>query len=605
MILSKKIIDAAEKSRMKALLPELAESLGRPQVLPAKKRLQLFRQSRIAIACVMLLIFPMMAALSLEPKAVIASLALFGILPAVVALDTKRPAQLDRALLASMLAAGVVLFAGVLRGLNGISAAAILALLLVEALTLARPAMRKTLLMLASLGIVGTVTAGHMLEPVFGVGQWSLTAITCAMLAHVIAMALGLNRIMRDKLAAQKSIHPDAEGFDAILDQTMIHFERNGAILHVSDNCETILNIPASELLGRGLIDLILVSERPALLTTLSTAAATQTPRTVHLHMRRSLDDAIPHYRWVELKVAPAASGQLIGALRDVDDEINEEGELQRARDAAAQAKLARSAFLSTINHELRTPLNAIIGFSEILSNPQTIPVNAAKTQEYATLIHGAGRDLFRKISAMVDVTRLDSGVYDINKEPTDIISLLESAVESFRLEPDANAVPVEFIKDATIKDHLDVDLDSGAMRSILFQLLSNAAKFGGALKPIQLHLMASDKDITISIKDSGPGIPQEKLELLGTYFARLDETLNRAHGGIGLGLSLTRGIVALHHGHMRIESRTGKGTNVMLTLPRNSDHAVASGSMSHANLVQLQKPNTPLFDQSQDRRYG
>jgi two-component system, cell cycle sensor histidine kinase DivJ len=587
---------------MKALLPQLAQSLGGSQILPAQQRLQLFRQSRIAVAGVMLIIFPMMAALSLEPAAVIASLALLGILPAVIALDTKRPAQLDRALMASMVAASVVLLGGVLRGLNGISAAAILALMLIEALILARGNARMKLLMLAALGIGASTTAGLMLEPVFGVGQWSLTATSCVLLANITTIIFGLNKILRDKLAAQNTAQPGAEGFDAILDQTMIHIERNGAILHVSNNCESILNIPASELLGRGLIDLILVSERPALLTTLSDAATQQAPRAVHLHMRRSLDDAIPHYRWVELKVAPSASGQLFGALRDVDDDMEETSALQRAQNDAAQAKLARSAFLSTINHELRTPLNAIIGFSEILSNPQTIPVNATKTQEYATLIHGAGRDLFRKISAMVDVTRLDSGVYDINKEPSDIISLLESAVESFRLEPDANAVPVEFDKDAAIKDHLDVDMDSGAMRSILFQLLSNAAKFGGTQKPIQMHLSATDKDITISIKDSGPGIPQEKLELLGTYFARLDETLNRAHGGIGLGLSLARGIVALHQGQMRIESRTGKGTNVMLTLPRHSHQAVLP-----TNLVQLtpQKSQRNIQDQAQDRRYG
>jgi two-component system, cell cycle sensor histidine kinase DivJ len=586
---------------MTAILPAMKASLEMRQILPAHSRLRLFRQTRSIAAGLMLLLFPMMAATSLEPLAVIGALALFGILPAAIALDARRPAQLDRAVIMAVFVAAIVLFAGTLRGLNGAAALAIFGVMLIESALLVRPATRTKLLLVAAAGIVALAVSSLTVEPVFGTGNWSLSACLLTITLNMATLSIGLSHIMFEKKAIQNSVVIKGSEIDSVISEAVVCLERTGMILRVSDNAERVLNIPGSALLGRGLVELILVSERPALLTSLAEAAQAQKTSSIRFHMRTSVRDALPSYRWVELTVSPSATtaGQLVGALRDINDLMLEEGQMKTLEAEAEQAKLARAAFLSTINHELRTPLNAIIGFSEILANPGTIPVNAAKTQEYATLIHGAGRDLFRKISAMVDVTRLDSGVYDIAKEPTDISNLIESAIESFRHEPDALDVPIEF-RGSTVA--IDSEIDSRAIRSVMHQLLSNAAKFGGKLKPIRVSLGSTAQQVTISVTDSGPGIPRDKLELLGNHFARLDETLNRAHGGIGLGLSLTRGIMSLHQGSMSIESKSGKGTTVMLTLPRHSAVPAASD-----NLIQLGsiRSNSIAFDHKRERRNG
>jgi two-component system, cell cycle sensor histidine kinase DivJ len=585
---------------MMAIQPYFESLTGARQVLPVRDRMRLFRRSRITAAGVMLAFFPLIAATSLEPTGLIGALVLFGILPAVIAMDVRRPASLDRAILLTLLAASSVLLAGTLRGLNGVSAVLLLAVLMIEGLLLSRTGSRKKILITGGCGLIALAISSGISEPVFGAGSWSVAASATAIVVNSAVLGFGILEIAQRVISSRTSLAMQTSEIESAMNEAVLTLDPTGSVLRISDNTERVLGIPASSFMGRGLVNLVLVSERPSFLTTVSHTSATRTNIAIRLHMRTSVAEGIPHYRWVALNISPSrtSSGQCIATLQDIDDAMREEERLKHIEAEAKKAESARSAFLATINHELRTPLNAIIGFSDILANPATIPHDAIKAREYAQLINTAGRDLHTMICAMIDMTRLEAGVYEIEKEPTEIRGLLKTVLDSFQDEPEGRDVSVTFeMPDKT----LDIDMDARAMRSALQQLLSNASRFGGRGKPVNVSVKSDFESVMIAITDHGPGIPEEKLALLGKPFARLDETLNRNHGGIGLGLSLARGIAELHRGNLFINSTIGKGTTVVLSLPRAvSLSGIGAKAIAPANLIHLAKSrpeavSTPL----------
>jgi two-component system, cell cycle sensor histidine kinase DivJ len=289
-----------------------------------------------------------------------------------------------------------------------------------------------------------------------------------------------------------------------------------------------------------------------------------------------------------------------MATLRDISQQVAEEERLSIIAADAETARSARAAFLSTVNHELRTPLNAIIGFSDILANPATTPQNADRAREYATIINGAGQDLLRMVTAMIDITRLDSGVYDFEAEPADLCSVVEAAVDAFRQEPDGKNTAIKITR-TTSTDSLDAPLDQRAFRTVLGQILSNAAKFGGSA-PISVAIGGDAEHLTVKVSDRGPGIPAEQLAALGRHFERLDESLSRDRNGIGLGLSLARGLMGLHNGRMAIESKPGKGTTVTLSLPRTGAKP-ATATNIHALVLPSTNAPAEMTDNAPERR--
>ncbi len=273
----------------------------------------------------------------------------------------------------------------------------------------------------------------------------------------------------------------------------------------------------------------------------------------------------MPIYRWVELRQQGRPSrGLRFATLRDISSDVAEEAERAAVVAAAGRADAARAAFLSTVNHELRTPLNAIVGFSEFLANPSTTPSEPARVQEYAAIIHEAGHDLLGKVAAMIDITRMQSGAYDFAAEPLDVAAFVRSCVEGFRadrgLAPDA--LPV-----AAPRTPVTAQIDPRAFRSALLELLANAFKHGLG-SGVRVVVTESAGSVAVAVQDSGPGAAADRLAQLNRDLSPGDETLSRAKGGLGLGLTLARGVMALHGGEAAFENRKGGGAAATLRLP-------------------------------------
>jgi two-component system, cell cycle sensor histidine kinase DivJ len=532
--------------------------------LPAAARLRLFREGRLCAAALVICLFPLLAFTSREPVAVTASLLLFALLPAVIAIDVRRPARLGRATMLSMIIMAAVLTGGVLRGLPPAAALMLICLAALEAFLASRHAGRMMTMAAALAGIAAVSLAAQFAPSSVGSAGSSL-AMAALALCSTVMLTRGIGLVYHQERLRSRQDRALSGEIAAVVSETVLAVDMSGRVIRVSANSERVLGLSSMDLMGRGLAELTLVGDRPLLLTAFSDSAAAA-PRQKHrIRLRQTTDDVSPRYRWAEITIVPSAMvGIAIASLRDVSTDVVEEERLDQAAKEAESAKIARSAFLATVNHELRTPLNAIIGFSEILANPLTGPTDPERVREYAAIVHGAGQDLLRMVSAMIDVTRIDAGIYDFEAEDMDVAVLVNAAVEAFQAEPDARGESFTVIP---LEKALHARVDARAFRSVLHQIFSNAAKFGKG-RGIEVTLARTQDCVCVCIRDGGDGIAADKLDLLGKHFARLDDSLNRANGGVGLGLSLARGLMALHGGKIMIESTLGRGTTVALHLP-------------------------------------
>lgn len=253
---------------------------------------------------------------------------------------------------------------------------------------------------------------------------------------------------------------------------------------------------------------------------------------------------------------------------RDVSDKKQNEAALIRAKTAAENANRAKSEFLANMSHELRTPLNAIIGYSELLEE---------ELEEFggSEILHGdverifvAGQHLLSLIDEILDLTKIESGKLDVmikkvNLEAlvTDIARLIEDEILKRN-----NVLKIE------ISPNLgEIETDELRLRQILFNLLSNASKFTPTGE-IVLSVHEEDDRIYFSVKDTGIGIPDDKLDQIFNYFTRIDGTSTSDMGGAGIGLALTRKYCNVLGGDIRVESRPGKGSVFIFWLPRKFD---------------------------------
>ncbi len=552
--------------------------------LTPDESLRLFRECRLVSAAVILAVFPAIALASGGSMAVLAALLLFGILPAAIALDVRDTQGLPRAIVLSLMVAALVLLGGMLRGLPPVPAMAMLSVLAIEATLLSGPKLRLQILATVA-ATIATALAFGIFQPFGMANGWlgeplpfATMTIAVVLVVNVMLLARGMTRSLAAERRTFRDQRLQSRETEAMASETVVAVDSSGAVIRVSSNAMRVLGLPSDALKGRGLIELILVADRPSFLTALGDCVHSGADPTLRARLRTSPASDAPRYRWVEIALMASGedSGIALASLRDIDRLIAEEELGRRALAEAEAAKSAQASFLTTVNHELRTPLNAIIGFSEFLANPATTPQSAEKLREYANIINGAGRDLLRIVTAMIDITRIDGGVYEYEPETTDLTALVRSTIDCFELTPEAQQTKVSLKAPDT---PLEAQVDQRAFRCILHQVLSNAVKFGDGSKPVTVKLSGDDAAVHIAITDHGPGLSEDKLALLGKYFARLDEGLDRERGGIGLGLSLASGLMALHRGRIVMSSSPGQGTTVKLSLARAGAPALAPAS--------------------------
>ena len=251
--------------------------------------------------------------------------------------------------------------------------------------------------------------------------------------------------------------------------------------------------------------------------------------------------------------------GELVNSFNIMSDTIKQKTQ------EAKETDIAKDEFLSMITHELKTPLVPIQGYVDILLGEHLGPLTE-KQRERLKIIKSSSESLLRIISDLLDAQKLELGKLVVKKENHDIKDTIEKAVESLQPRAVENKV--------TINQHLYkkiiVPHDPERIRQVLTNLLKNSLD---VVEPksglIEIFVEDSLKEVKISVKDNGPGIPKENQGNLFKKFYQVDTSLTREVGGSGLGLAICKGLVEEHGGTILAESTPGMGATFSFTLPK------------------------------------
>ncbi|WP_095407403.1 ATP-binding protein [Mongoliimonas terrestris] len=506
-------------------------------------------------------------------------LAIMG-LEALVGLFVSRTGRIDSgyvlsALLLTMLASVVAVFTG------GLSSFA-LVWFAVAPIEAALSNSRRVIAAAAAIGALGLAVVagithfGFLPQPVGIAVDGALASGAAAVVALVYAamVAIRIETQHRDAERRARSVESRYRLLaDTMIDVVTCH-GADADVTFASPAVSRLLGVPPSALMGDGLFRRVHVADRPAYLTALSEAIY-RGLSAVQFRLRRGDEGEPESWVWVETllrrseEAAAGFGGVVVAVTRDIEHRKAQEDEILKARQDAEAASFAKTRFLANVSHELRTPLNAIIGFSDILGQEMFGKFEFERHREYSRLIKDSGEHLLQVVNDILDMSKIEAGSFDVTPEPFDLKPVLDRCVQI--MEPQAKQAGVTLRLD--VEDNMpELVADRRACRQIILNLLSNAVKFTDRGGEVVCGARRDGRRIAFYVRDNGIGIAPEDLPRLGNPFVQADSGYDRRREGTGLGLSVVKGLAALHGGDMTIDSALGVGTTVTVSLPLNCD---------------------------------
>ena len=269
-----------------------------------------------------------------------------------------------------------------------------------------------------------------------------------------------------------------------------------------------------------------------------------------------------------------------VGRDRVLAEQQGKHAALAETARLAEEASRLKSRFVASMGHELRTPLNAIIGFSEAMKAKLFGPLGSAKYEDYAGAIHTSGRHLLAVVDDILDMARIDAGKLALNETVFSLRAALSNCAAVIGVEAERRGQKLA----VRIPEALpDMRGDEAKINQIVLNLLSNAVRYtprGGAL--MLAIEPRHDGAITVSVSDTGIGIPADQLERVFEPFRQVDDARVRKSGGLGLGLNIAKAFADLHQAELGLASVVGRGTTARLVLPA-SRLVAASPALSAA----------------------
>jgi PAS domain S-box-containing protein len=361
--------------------------------------------------------------------------------------------------------------------------------------------------------------------------------------------------------------------------------DKEGCFLTLNEFGPSALEYTSDELIGTHLIDLISMKDRTKVADSFQKIISEKSL----ISFKASMISKFGKEIFYEFNAKALTSSNLVTGLlgigknvtqiyfqnerfKEIDTRLNEANRLlaiERSRANQRKSILEelnrlKGEFISNISHELRTPLASIIGFSETIASDPNMPLDMKN--EFNNIILNEGKRLAKMINDVLDVSRMEGGVIDLNKSEFDCIELLNELIQSNKqIIEEKNITFTVEMPDEPAMIFADPDRILQAFNS----LLSNAVKFTDKGGRISLIVQNLYKEFEVIIADTGAGIPEKDIPHIFEKFYRVNRPGTEI-AGTGLGLVFVKQIVDLHRGLIKIESELGKGTSVLVKLPKN-----------------------------------
>jgi two-component system cell cycle sensor histidine kinase PleC len=268
--------------------------------------------------------------------------------------------------------------------------------------------------------------------------------------------------------------------------------------------------------------------------------------------------------RWFMIRVSRTPDGSRVALRVDITAQKQLQTELAEAHHAAEAASRAKSQFLANVSHELRTPLNAVINFAQLIAEELHGPAGNPKYVEYAETIRSSGQYLLALFNDLLDLARADSDRLTLARQPVNLRSQIALVCRMMRAE--AQSAQVNLTTNV-LPQLPSVVGDSTRLRQVLVNLISNAIKFTEPNGSVRVIAAEVDDWIEITVADTGCGIDPADMERVLLPFEQVVDPTRRLNPGAGLGLPLSKHLVELHGGSLRLQSTPMKGTTVVVRL--------------------------------------
>lgn len=394
--------------------------------------------------------------------------------------------------------------------------------------------------------------------------------------------------------------------FMAMTDVVLVR-DRQGRCLKIAPTNTSNLYKSPQEMIGKTLHEVLPPAQADILLGAIQKALDTQ--QTTNVEYSLSIWD---QDIWLTASLSPITEDAVVLVARDITDRKLAEAELQQAKEIAireaarsADANRAKSEFLANMSHELRTPLNAILGFSQVINRD---PALSSDHQEYINIINKSGQHLLALINDILEMSKIEAGMVQLNESSFDLYYLLHSLEEMLRLKATVKHLLLTFDRAKNVPQYITTD--ESKLRQVLLNLLSNAIKFT-ACGSVTLRVRGGNKEVEIGneeslysptphflffeVEDTGPGILSEEMHALFEAFVQT-EAGRRSQEGTGLGLPISRKFVQLMGGDITVDSIVGHGSRFAFVIQVQLAKAMDVQNHSPSQLIIGLAPNQPVY---------
>lgn len=254
-----------------------------------------------------------------------------------------------------------------------------------------------------------------------------------------------------------------------------------------------------------------------------------------------------------------------LGIFEDVTEDIKAAEEIRKAKEAAEEAARSKAEFLANMSHEIRTPLNAIIGMSGLLLRTSVTP----EQRSYVSAIQSSGNALLEMLADILDLSKIEEGKLELDSSPFSITECVETCMDILSVKASEKQIELVYLIDEEVPELILGD--ATRLRQVLVNLLENAIKFtekGEVFLRVSCRYIDEDLlELHFSVRDTGIGIPAEKMDRLFHTFSQVDSSITRKYGGTGLGLAICKHLVGMMGGRIWAESVPGTGSTFHFTI--------------------------------------